>query len=284
MAREALEYLAPQPGQIIVDGTVGAGGHASDIAKRLGSKGRLICIDRDPAMLSIAQRRVAGTSTDWIEASFADLRAILDQLNVECVDAVLLDLGIASDQIDDPQRGFSFSKPGPLDMRMNATVGDSARDLVNTLPAESLADIFYRFGEERHSRRIARAIVAARDLEEIATTDRLAEIVRRSLPRQRSWQRIDPATRVFQALRIAVNNELEELERGLLSLPACLRTSGRAVVISFHSLEDRLVKYSFRRQDLWEPLTRKPLVPGDDEIARNPRSRSAKLRAARRVP
>jgi 16S rRNA (cytosine1402-N4)-methyltransferase len=232
-------------------------------------------------MLDKARSRVSGCRTIWTEASFADMRAVLDQWTVGRIDAVLMDLGVASDQIDDPNRGFSFLRPGPLDMRMNPRIGEPAARLVNRLRAENLADVLYRYGEERHSRRIARAIVEARKRNPIETTNQLAEIVRRAMPRAKTRQRIDPATRVFQALRIAVNNELEILEQGLAALPDCLKLGGRAVVISFHSLEDRLVKHAFRQRQIWEALVRKPLLPSAEEVSRNPRARSAKLRAAR---
>ena len=283
MLREVLEFLAPQPGQVIVDGTVGGGGHAGEIALRIGPEGLLIGLDRDPNMLAIARRRVTGSRSLWDEANFADLRAVLDQLGIDRVDAVLLDLGVASDQIDDASRGFSFSQSGPLDMRMNPRIGEPAARVINRLRPENLADIFYQYGEERHSRRIARAIVEARERKEIETTEELAQIIRRAMPRGKPWQRIDPATRVFQALRIAVNDELASLEQGLAALPACLMPGGRAVIISFHSLEDRLVKQAFRQRDRWEPLVKKPLTSSDQEVVRNPRARSAKLRAARRV-
>jgi 16S rRNA (cytosine1402-N4)-methyltransferase len=283
MQREVLDYLAPAHGQVFVDGTVGGGGHALAIADRLGESGMLICVDQDPRMIELARARVRHARVIWAEASFTDLRTVLDEWNVQNVDGIVLDLGISSDQVDNPDRGFSFMRSGPLDMRMNPDVGESARSLVNRMSAQELADIFYRYGEERHSRRIARAIVETRRTKPIDTTGELAEIVRRSLPGGRAWQRIDPATRVFQALRIAVNDELGVLERGLMALPDCLKPGGRAVVISFHSLEDRIVKNVFR-QDNWERLTRKPVVPIDAEIKANPRARSAKLRAAKLRP
>ncbi len=283
MLDEVLEYLAPLSGQTIVDATLGAGGHARAIADRIAPRGLLIGLDRDPAMLAVARARLEDAHLRLFEANFADLRRVLDELGVDRADAVLMDLGVASDQIDDAERGFSFARAGPLDMRMNPQVGEPAARLVNRLKAENLADIFYHYGEERHSRRVARAIVEARRRGAIETTDQLAEIVRHAMPRGKPWQRIDPATRVFQALRIAVNEELTSLERALEQLPECLRAGGRAVVISFHSLEDRLVKRAFARRERWERLTRKPLTPSDAEIERNPRARSAKLRAARLV-
>ena len=283
MLLEVLECLAPRPGQVVVDATVGAGGHASEIARQIEPSGCLIALDRDPAMLEIARRCIPGTNARFFEANFADLREVLDAAGIDRVDAVLMDLGVSSDQLDDATRGFSFVQPGPLDMRMNPQVGEPAARLVSRLKAEDLAELFFRYGEERHSRRVARAIVEARGEKPIETTEQLAQIVRRAMPRGRARQRIDPATRVFQALRIAVNDELTSLERALDTLPACLKPGGRAVVISFHSLEDRLVKQAFRRRDNWEPLVRKPLTPTAEEVASNPRARSAKLRAARKV-
>jgi 16S rRNA (cytosine1402-N4)-methyltransferase len=280
MLREVLEWLAPQPGQTIVDATLGAGGHAAEIARRVGPEGLVVGVDRDPVMIETARPRVVGAKCRLVEANFADLRSVLDELEIDRVDGVLMDLGLASDQLDDAARGFSFARPGPLDMRMNPRIGEPAWRLVNRLKEENLAEIFFRLGEERHSRRVARAIVAARREKEIQTTDELAEIVRRAMPRGKPWQRIDPATRVFQSLRIAVNDELTSLEQALASLPVCLKPGGRAVVISFHSLEDRLVKHAFRQKETWESLTRKPRVPSDDEVGQNPRARSAKLRAA----
>jgi 16S rRNA (cytosine1402-N4)-methyltransferase len=280
MLREVLEYLAPQPGQVIVDSTLGAGGHSREIARQIGASGLLIGVDRDPAMIELARDRVVGSQVVFAEANFADLRRVLSEVGVDRVDAVLLDLGVSSVQIDTAERGFSFSRSGPLDMRMNPREGEPAARLVNRLRAETLADIIFQYGEERYSRRIAAAIVEARRRRPIETTGELAEVVRRAVPHGRH-ERIDPATRTFQALRIAVNDELDSLKSGLAALPACLKPQGRAVVISFHSLEDRIVKQTFRDRDRWELLCKKPIVPSDDEIEQNPRSRSAKLRTAR---
>ncbi len=281
MLHEVLEHLSPQSGQVIADATLGAGGHASHIAQRIGPNGLLIAIDRDPAMIELARRRIVGARCEVVEANFAELRTVLDDLGVDRVDGVLMDLGLCSDQLDDARRGFSFSRPGPLDMRMNRRIGEPAARLVNKLKPENLAEIFYRFGEERHSRRVARAIADARSRKEIETTEELAEIVRRAMPRGKPWHRIDPATRVFQALRISVNDELMSLEQCLAAMPRCLKPGGRIVVISFHSLEDRLVKRAFKQRDTWEVLFKKPLTPSDQEMELNSRSRSAKLRAAK---
>jgi 16S rRNA (cytosine1402-N4)-methyltransferase len=250
--------------------------------------GRVIVLDRDPAMLDIARGRLEGLPVTLVQASFDQLRQVLDDLGIGAVDGVLADLGISSDQLDDAGRGFSFQQEGPLDMRMNPGVGESARDLVRRLNERDLADVFFRYGEERYSRRIARRIVEVRQKQPLETTTQLADLVRRCLPRPggkgRGRQSIDPATRVFQALRIAVNDELAALEGLLSALPGCVKPGGRAVLISFHSLEDRLVKQAFRDESVWEALTRKPIQAGEDEVRHNPRARSAKLRAARRVP
>jgi 16S rRNA (cytosine1402-N4)-methyltransferase len=285
---EVLAALAPAAGHIVVDATVGAGGHARLIAERLGSGGRLIGLDRDAAMLALARPRLDGLPVTLVQASFALLPEVLAELGVGAVDAVLADLGVCSDQLDAAGRGFSFSQAGPLDMRLDPGEGETAADLLRRLNERDLADLFWEYGEERFSRRIARRVVEARRLQPPRTTEELAELVRRCVPRPprkggRKRPPIDPATRVFQALRIAVNDELGALDRFLAALPACLKPGGRAAVISFHSLEDRRVKTAFRDRATWEALTRKPVQAGDDEARRNPRARSAKLRAARRV-
>jgi 16S rRNA (cytosine1402-N4)-methyltransferase len=280
MLREVIAYLAPQPGQVIVDGTLGAGGHSREIARHIGPGGLLVGIDRDPSMIEIARDRVVGCRVVFAEANFADLRRVLNELSVDRVDGVLLDLGVSSVQLDTAERGFSFSRSGPLDMRMNPREGEPAARLVNRLRAENLADIIFQYGEERYSRRIAAAIVEARRRRPLETTAELADVVRRAVPRGRH-ERIDPATRTFQALRIAVNGELESLKGGLTTLAACLKPQGRAVVISFHSLEDRIVKQVFRERDRWERLCKKPVIADEQEVRTNPRARSAKLRAAR---
>jgi 16S rRNA (cytosine1402-N4)-methyltransferase len=286
LPKEVLDLLAPAPGQVIVDATVGAGGHARLIAERLQSTGRLIGLDQDAAMLDLARLRLLGLPVTLVQVNFSELPRVLRGLELDQVDGVLADLGICSDQLDDARRGFSFSAPGPLDMRMNPDESESARDLLLRLNERDLADVIYQYGEERFSRRIARKIVEVRRRQPLQTTEELADLVRRCVPRpkRKAGQRapIDPATRVFQALRIAVNDELGALERFLDALPRVLRPGGRAVLISFHSLEDRRVKQAFRNREIWEELTRKPLMATDEETASNPRARSAKLRAARR--
>ncbi len=280
---EVLHYLAPAAGETIVDATVGAGGHARLIAERVGPAGRLIGLDRDESMLDIARPRLTGLPVTLLHANFDRLRDVLDDLGVAAVDGVLADLGFCSDQVDDPERGLSFSQAGPLDMRLDPTRGEPASALLRRLNERDLADLIYEYGEERFSRRIARRIVEARRTRPVQTTEELAELVRRCVPRPRGKRSaIDPATRTFQALRIAVNDELGALERLLAQLPRCLKPSGRAALISFHSLEDRRVKTAFRDRSVWEALTRKPVQATEEEVRTNPRARSAKLRAAHR--
>lgn len=276
LAAEVCALLDMRPGQTVVDCTLGAGGHSRLIAERVGRNGRVIAMDHDPGMIAMAKAQLAGLPVTTFHAGFDQLREVLDLLQIAQVDAVLADLGIASDQLDDSSRGFSFQADGPLDMRLDPTRGVSASRLLAKLPEREIADLIYHYGEERHSRRIARRIVEARPIE---TTTQLAEIVRRCVPRGRD--RIDPATRTFQALRIAVNEELTALESLLKQLRASVRPGGRAAVISFHSLEDRLVKNAFRG-DGWTVLTKKPVMAGDVEVQANPRARSAKLRVAQR--
>jgi 16S rRNA (cytosine1402-N4)-methyltransferase len=282
---EVVQNLAPLPGQILVDATVGAGGHAQLLAEQLGPTGQFIGLDRDPAMLTLARARLERYAATLVQANFDQLADILHELGISAVDGVLADLGICSDQIDVPERGFSFQQPGPLDMRIDPAHGEPASALLKRLSERDLADIFWQYGEERYSRRIARKIVETRRRTPLENTEQLADLVRRSVPRPRGRRHtIDPATRVFQALRIAVNDELGALDRFLAVLPSCVKPSGRVVVISFHSLEDRRVKWAFRDREHWEILTPKPVQASDEELRNNPRARSAKLRAARRLP
>jgi 16S rRNA (cytosine1402-N4)-methyltransferase len=285
MVDEVLAWLDPRAGATVVDGTLGGGGHTAALARRVGPDGLVIAIDRDPAAWEAAERTLAGMSVKLVAANFCELPEVLKQLGIAAVDGIVLDLGLSSDQLADTQRGFSFDAEGTLDLRFDPTVGEPAWQLIERLDATQLADLIYQFGEERHSRRIARRIVEERAHTPIRTARHLADIVRRAVPRSagKTRQRIDPATRTFQALRIAVNDELGSLRRALACFPDCLKPQGRLAVISFHSLEDRLVKEAFRDDPRYEVLTRKPLVPSDAEVERNPRSRSAKLRVARRV-
>jgi len=286
---EVLEYLAPAAGQTLVDATTGAGGHTRLLAERVGTAGRIVALDRDESMLRLAQSRLAGLPVTLVHANFDRLGDVLVELGIGRVDGVLADLGVCSDQLDDAQRGFSFQQSAPLDMRLDPAEGEPASSLLRRLNERDLADLFWQFGEERFSRRIARKIVEVRRRTPLEMTDQLAELVRRCVPfpKRRRGERgkigIDPATRVFQALRIAVNDELEALDRFLAGLPEWVTPGGRAVVISFHSLEDRRVKHAFRQKQHWEVLTPKPIAASEEEVARNPRARSAKLRAARRL-
>ncbi len=296
---EVVAALAPRDGETFVDGTFGAGGYSRAL---LGAAAcRVIAIDRDPE--AVARGRDLAASLpgrfEMIEGRFGDLDRLLAQRGLGPVDGVALDIGVSSMQIDQAERGFSFAKDGPLDMRM-AGSGPTAADLVNTAPEAELADIIFRWGEERHARRVARAIVTARGEQPFARTLELAEAVRRVVPRSKDG--IDPATRTFQALRIAVNDELGELERGLAAAERALAPGGRLAVVTFHSLEDRVVKDFLKarsgaaaRPSRHQPLAtagpeptftllgRKAIAPGAAEAAANPRARSAKLRAARRT-
>jgi 16S rRNA (cytosine1402-N4)-methyltransferase len=284
-----LAALAPAPGQVVVDATAGAGGHTRLLAERVGPGGRVVALDRDPAMLALARPRLEGLPVTLIQANFDGLRGVLDGLGLPAADAVLADLGVCSDQLDAAERGFGFARPGPLDMRLDPGEGETAADLLRRLNERDLADLFWEYGEERCSRRIARRLVEARRTRPPETTEELAELVRRCVPRPprkggRRRPPIDPATRVFQALRIAVNDELGALDRFLAALPGCVKPGGRAAVISFHSLEDRRVKRAFRDRAVWEEWARKPVQADEEEVRRNPRARSAKLRAAVRRP
>lgn len=278
---EILRWISPRPGLLVVDGTMGGGGHTRELARRLAPSGRVVALDRDPAAVEAARAWIGDLPITPVHSSYDDLPEVLAELGIPSVDAILLDLGLSSDQLADDERGFSFQAAGPLDLRFDPTVGEPAWRWLERLSAERLADVIYEYGEERASRRIARAIVERRKTDPIRTAAQLAELVRRNV-RHGPRDRIDPATRTFQALRIAVNGELEILARALERLPDCLAPGGRLAVISFHSLEDRLVKQAFRGDDRLESLTRKPEWPTDAETARNPRSRSARLRVAER--
>jgi 16S rRNA (cytosine1402-N4)-methyltransferase len=278
---EVMSFLAIEPGMTVVDGTLGGGGHTRLLADAVGPTGRVIALDRDPAAIERGAREFAGKPVRFAQANFCDIPEVLDALAIESVDRVLLDIGLSSDQLADDTRGFSFDSDGPLDLRFDPTEGEPAWRMINRLRPETLADIIYEFGEERFSRRIARRIADVRAQAPIKTSRDLARVVTAAVPRQKPPQRIHPATRTFQALRIAVNQELKSLRIALERIPTRLAPDGRLVVISFHSLEDRLVKEAFRNRQVWENLTRSPVEASDDELARNPRSRSAKLRAAR---
>ena len=283
MVAEALEHLEPSRGGLFIDCTVGLGGHARALLE--GGASRLIGLDRDPAAVDAARSALSGFGdrVDVVHADYRRLNAVLDERGVTNVDGVLADLGVSSMQLDAPGRGFSFRQDAPLDMRMDTTAGPTAAEAIREVDEQTLADVIYEFGEERHSRRVARAIVAARARAPIETTGRLADIVRRAIPRK-GYSRIDPATRTFQAIRIWVNRELEGLDAFLGDAARRLAIDGRIVVITFHSLEDRIAKHTLRalqNEDFGLRIrTKRPVVPGETEIERNPRARSAKLRAA----
>jgi 16S rRNA (cytosine1402-N4)-methyltransferase len=283
MVAEVLEHLDPSRGGVFVDCTVGLGGHAR--ALLLGGASRLIGLDRDPAAVDAARNALSefGERVEVVHSDYRRLDAVLDERGVTKVDGVLMDLGVSSMQLDGPGRGFSFRQDDPLDMRMDTTAGPTAAEALREVDERTLADLIYEFGEERHSRRIARAIVAAREQAPLDTTGRLADIVRRAIPRK-GYSRIDPATRTFQAIRIWVNRELEGLDTLLGDVARRLAVNGRLAVITFHSLEDRIAKHTLRALQAegfgLRIRTKRPVVPGEAEIERNPRARSAKLRAA----
>jgi 16S rRNA (cytosine1402-N4)-methyltransferase len=280
MLDEVLTWLNPQPGQTFVDGTLGGGGHTRALAERVGPNGLVISLDRDPAAIEAAEQNLRGLPVNLVQSNFCDLPEVLAAMNQGPVDGVLLDLGLSSDQLADRQRGFSFDSTGPIDLRFDPDEGQPAWKLLERLSTEHLADLIYAYGEERMSRRIARKIVERRRSEPIRTAADLAQLVRRCVPTRPGAKSIDAATRTFQALRIAVNDELKSLDIALRRIPDALAPGGRAAVISFHSLEDRRVKQAFRDDIAYEVLTRRPIRPSDQELDLNPRSRSAKLRVA----
>ena len=288
LTSEVLRYLAPTGAGLIVDCTVGLGGHAKALLE--AGAARVLGLDRDADALVLARQALApyADRVELVHADYRTLPEVLDARGIERVDGALADLGVSSMQLDAEGRGFSFRRDEPLDMRMDRASGLPASQLVNDASEADLADVIWRYGEERFSRRIARRIVEERRRGAIATTGALAAIVRRAVP-TRGYQRIDPATRTFQALRIWVNRELEGLDAFLRAAIMRLREGSRIVVISFHSLEDRIVKHTLRalatgRDALVSVLTKRPVVPNDEELDRNPRARSAKLRAAERLP
>jgi 16S rRNA (cytosine1402-N4)-methyltransferase len=286
MTAEVLQHLQPEQGGLFVDCTVGLGGHARALLEHGAT--RLIGLDRDEDALAEAREGLMPwrDRVELVHTDYRALPAVLDSRGIERIDGALADLGVSSLQLDAPGRGFSFQRDEPLDMRMDRLGGETAADLLARATERELADAIFQYGEERFSRRVARAIVEARHESPIVTTGRLASIVRRVIPRRRRPGHIDPATRTFQALRIWVNRELDGLDRFLEDAVRRLRAGARLVVITFHSLEDRIVKHTFRaleRPNHVRVLTKKPLVPTSEELDRNPRARSAKLRAAERV-
>ena len=285
MLDETLEALAPRSGGVYADVTLGGGGHAEAVLEHSAPDGRLVGVDRDPAALEAASERLArfGDRATILHGAFADLSLMLGEVGTPRVDGIVADIGVSSPQLDRAERGFSFRNDGPLDMRMDPTRGLTAAERIRELDADALADVIYQLGEERKSRPIARSIKRAEEDGELSTTDELRRAVVRAVgPRRRGG--VDPATRTFQALRILVNDELGQLDALLRQLPDVLADDGVAVLISFHSLEDRKVKRCFRGVETLSPLSKRPLVACEQERAENPRARSAKLRAARRVP
>jgi 16S rRNA (cytosine1402-N4)-methyltransferase len=303
LVAEVIASLACRPGGTYLDGTLGGGGHARAILAAAAPGGLLIGIDADREAIREAESQLAsfGDRALLIQGRFADMDTILDGLGIDGLDGILLDLGVSSHQLDTAERGFSFALDAPLDMRMNRAHGTSARDLIHTLPVAELTRIIRDYGEEFMAPRIARAIVARRTVSPLRTTAELAALIARTVPRGKQPTRIHPATKTFQALRIAVNDELDQLRRALAVGIERLNPGGRFCAISFHSLEDRMIKSAFRaaekgclcppdlprcacgRKPLLRVLTRKPILPGEGEVGMNPRSRSAKLRTAERL-
>ncbi len=288
LLKEAIEFLRVRAGGTYVDCTLGMAGHAAEVARLLGPEGRLIGFDRDPEAMAIATARLdkvceeLGSQAPKVTLIGEAFSSITRHVEPVSVDGLLADFGVSSLQLDEAHRGFSFMADGPLDMRMDTRSGPTAEQVVNEENERELANLIYEYGEERRSRRIARAIVRGRP---VTTTGQLARIVASAAPAMKQ-DRIHPATRTFQALRIYVNRELDEIKALLEAAPRLLKPSGRLAVISFHSLEDRIAKDSLRegaRQGIWEILTKKPVTAGEEEMDRNPRSRSAKLRAAERT-
>jgi len=287
LTAEVLNQLRPDRGGLFVDCTVGLGGHSRALLESGAT--RVIGFDRDEDALAASRETLAPWSdrVDLVHADYRSIEDVLDARGIRAVDGALADLGVSSMQFDSAGRGFSFQRDEPLDMRMDRSHGETSSQLIARASERELADTIYTYGEERFSRRIARAIVAAREEAPLETTLRLATIVRRAIP-SRGYQRIDPATRTFQAVRIWVNGELEGLDRFLEAAARRLRVGARLVVLTFHSLEDRIVKHTFRALErgagsVLKILTKKPIVPGDEEIRLNPRARSAKLRAAEKL-
>jgi 16S rRNA (cytosine1402-N4)-methyltransferase len=276
---EVAQAISPRPGGTYVDATLGAGGHTVALLEA-EPKARIVGLDRDPYAIAAASERLAlvADRVMLVHGTFSGVRERLDALGIERADGIVLDLGVSSPQLEDPERGMSFRREGPLDMRMDPESGETALELVGRLADDELADLIYQYGDERRSRRIARSIKKALAAGELRTTLDLRRAIIRAVGPARVGG-IDPATRTFQAIRIGVNRELEELEQLLSALPRVLVRGGVAAVITFHSLEDRLVKRAFHRPE-WQPVTKKPVLPTDEECMRNSRARSAKLRAA----
>jgi len=288
LLERVLDVLAPRAGEVFVDCTAGRGGHAAALAAKLGPGGMLVGLDVDPKNLAYARQRVAetGGQARWFHANFAEVADALAEAGVERVDGLLADLGVSTNQLLEGTHGLSFNGDEPLDMRLDPRIKETAADLLRTRDEKQIADMIYQYADERFSFRIARKIVQTRTVEPIRTTGQLARIVRSAVPGSKKPGQIDPATRTFQAMRIAVNQEFESLEGLLEAIPNIMKPGGRVAIISFHSGEDRLVKVATRQwaaDGTCELLTRKPVEPDEAEANRNPRSRSAKLRAVRFV-
>lgn len=290
MLHEVIDYLGLVPGATIVDATIGTGGHSLEILKKITPGGKLIGLDRDENSLAVCRQRLAefNGSFELVHSSFADLDQVLEKLGIEKIDGIVFDLGISTYQLKDIERGFSFQQEGPLDMRMDQSSYISAYDLVNNLNESEISNILWSFGQERWHNRIARLLVSQRRIAPIATTSQLADLVMRAIPYRyrKGYYRIHPATRTFQAVRIAVNRELEILEGAVKKAVAALKEKARICVISFHSLEDRVIKHTFRAlkaEGLIDIITAKPMTPVASEIAANPSSRSSKFRVAERI-
>jgi 16S rRNA (cytosine1402-N4)-methyltransferase len=280
MPLEVVQWLRPESCQVVFDGTFGAGGHSVALAERLSEGGRVLAIDRDPAAVQAAESMIADRPIEIYCGSYHRIDRVLKAAGVLAVDGVILDLGLSSDQLADRDRGFSFSADGPLDLRFDPSSGPTASEFLASSTEQQIADVIYQFGEERFSRRIAKQIVLRRQQRQaVRSVTDLVDICRRCVPRSKNHD-IHPATRTFQALRIAVNEELAILKSALQLIPQYVRVGGRIAIISFHSLEDRIVKQAFRDDPRLDVLTRKPLRPSDAEVAANPRSRSAKMRVA----
>jgi len=290
MLSEVIDYLDLKPGQIIVDATLGTGGHSLEILKRITPGGRLIGIDRDEDSLAVCRQRLSefSGSCEFVHANFVDLDQVLGNLGIDKIDGIVFDLGISTYQLKDAERGFSFQQEGPLDMRLDKSSYISAYDLVNNLNESEISHMLWSFGQERWHNRIAHLLVEERRNQPISTTSQLADLVMRAIPYRyrRSYYRIHPATRTFQAVRIAVNRELEILESAIKKAVAILKKKAKICVISFHSLEDRVIKHTFRAlkaEGLIDIITAKPLTPAEAEVAANPSSRSSKFRVAERI-
>ena len=281
LIEEVLEGLNLEPGKVVIDGTLGGGGHSAEILKQVGTSGHLYGFDRDPDAVEDTSTRINADNATLIVGNYADIPEHLDAMGLDKVDGILLDLGFSSDQLLDEERGFSYQHDGPIDLRFNRMAGEPASKLINRLSERHLADLIYQFGEERLSRRIARKIVKVRNQKKIETAREFANLVRSCVPRSKNHS-IDPATRTFQAFRIAVNEELKWLKVAMKRFPEYLNPGGRFAVISFHSLEDRIVKHSMNENETLEVLTKKPIMASEKELGENPRSRSAKLRVAER--